>query len=391
MTRSPAQGVYIHWPWCLSKCLYCDFNSQVIDPKQLDQGLWRRALLAELHHCLSETDPSPVGSVFFGGGTPSLIDPKTVAALLELLAQHRPISAGLEVTLEANPGTVSANRLDAFKKAGVNRVSLGVQSLQNQALAQLGRTHDGPQALKALDLIRKRFDRCSIDLIYGRPGQGLKDWAAELKQALALGLDHYSLYQLTYEPQTPFGRAALKGEIAPLDGDSEADFYKETLDQMRKAGRPAYEISNFATCPAHQCRHNLDIWRGGAYLGIGPGAHGREQRDGQLYATERLADPAAWMRQIAAKGHGYKTSDPLLPGERAQEMVLLGLRLAGGIDLKVYNQLTGFSLFEVISPAGVQRLAADGYLVLTRNHLRVSARGRLLLDSITRLLLAELP
>lgn len=389
MTRPPALGVYIHWPWCLSKCPYCDFNSQAVDPKQLDQKGWRNFLLAELGHCLGETDVSPIGSVFFGGGTPSLIDPKTVAALLELLAKHRPISRSLEVTLEANPGTVTAGRLDAFRQAGVNRISLGVQSLDNQALKALGRTHDAKQALKALDLIRKQFDRCSIDLIYGRPGQSLKDWGAELKQALDLGLDHYSLYQLTYEPKTPLGRTAQRGEMAPLDSDAEADFYQATQERMRRAKRPAYEISNFASGPKHQCRHNLDIWRGGAYLGIGPGAHGREMRDGKLYATERLAEPSSWMRQIAAKGHGYKTNDLLLPGERAQELLLLGLRLTQGIDRKLYNQLTGFDLLEVIHPLAVRRLVQEGYISRNCTKFKVTAKGRLLLDSITRILLAE--
>lgn len=389
MTRPPALGVYIHWPWCLSKCPYCDFNSQVLDPTSLDQAGWRQSLLSELDHCLAETDREPVGSVFFGGGTPSLIDPRTVSALLERLAKHRPISSPFEVTLEANPGTVTAKRLDGFRQAGVNRVSLGVQSLDNQSLKALGRTHDAKQALKALDLIRRRFDRCSIDLIYGRPGQSLKDWGAELKQALDLGLDHYSLYQLTYEPQTPLGQAAQRGEIAPLDGDAEADFYQATQEQMRRAKRPAYEISNFANGPKHQCRHNLDIWRGGAYLGIGPGAHGREMRAGKLYATERLAAPGAWIQQIAAKGHGYKTCAPLLPGERAQELVLLGLRLAKGIDRKLYNQLTGFDLLEVVHPLAVRRLVQEGYISRSCTNFKVTEKGRLLLDSITRILLAE--
>lgn len=391
MTRPPAVGVYIHWPWCLSKCPYCDFNSQAVDPKALNQADWRQSLLAELNHCLGETDVLPIGSVFFGGGTPSLIDPKTVAALLELLAKHRSVSKSLEVTLEANPGTVTAGRLDAFRQAGVNRVSLGVQSLDNQSLKAIGRTHDAKQALKALDLIRKRFDRCSIDLIYGRPGHGLKDWGAELKQALDLGLDHYSLYQLTYEPRTPLGRAVQRGDLTPQDSDAEADFYKATLERMRRAGRPAYEISNFASGPKHQCRHNLDIWRGGAYLGIGPGAHGRESRGGKLYATERLTDPARWLHQIAAKGHGYKTNDPVLPGERAQELVLLGLRLTRGIDRKLYNQLTGFDLLEVIHPLAVRRLVQEGYISRNCTKFKVTEKGRLLLDSITRILLAESP
>jgi oxygen-independent coproporphyrinogen-3 oxidase len=390
MSSEPALGVYIHWPWCLSKCPYCDFNSQAVDPKQIDQEQWRSALLIELNHSLDETDRRRVGSVFFGGGTPSLMSPGTITALLNLLSKRRGLSSRLEVTLEANPGTIDAKTLAGFKSAGVTRVSLGVQSLEDQALKSLGRIHDAKTALKAIDLIRKRFDRASIDLIYGRPGQSLTGWQAELEQALSLGLDHYSLYQLTYEETTPLGQAARLGRIAPLDGDTEAEFYSQTLAQMAAAGRPAYEISNFAT-RGQQCRHNTDIWRGGSYIGIGPGAHGRERRQGKIYATERLSDPQSWAKQLAEKGHGYKTCTALLPGERAQELILLGLRLSEGIDRKRYNHLTGFDLLEVINPLAVQRMVADGYINRSCTRFRTTAKGRLLLDSITRLLLSELP
>ncbi|CAA6604806.1 putative oxygen-independent coproporphyrinogen III oxidase [Rhodospirillaceae bacterium LM-1] len=388
MSRDPQLGVYIHWPWCLSKCPYCDFNSQAIDPKDIDQEGWRKSLLAELAHCLGATDRARIGSVFFGGGTPSLIDPASIAAILELLSKHRPISKQLEVTLEANPGTIDAKRLDHFRQAGVNRVSLGMQALDDQALKQLGRSHDTKAALKALDLIRKRFERVSIDLIYGRPGQSLNSWQDELTKALGLGLDHYSLYQLTYESSTPLGRAALEGRIKPLDGDSEADFFAMTQDQMGAAIRCAYEISNYASKSAY-CRHNLDIWRGGTYLGVGPGAHGREPRDGQIHATERLADPLAWAKQVAAKGHGYKTCEPLLPGERAQELILLGLRLTEGIDRARFARQSGFDLAEVINPLAVQRMAADGYIQQDCTSLRTTPQGRQLLDSVVRILLSE--
>ncbi len=388
MSRDPQLGVYIHWPWCRSKCPYCDFNSQAIDPKDIDQETWRKSLLAELYHCLDATDKSRIGSVFFGGGTPSLIDPSTIAAILELLVKHRPISKQLEVTLEANPGTIDAKRLDQFKQVGVNRLSLGVQALDDQSLRQLGRSHDMKTALKALDLIRKRFERVSIDLIYGRPGQSLSDWQDELARAIALGLDHYSLYQLTYESSTPLGRAALEGRIMPLDGDSEADFFAMTQDQMAAANRCAYEISNYAEKSA-VCKHNRDIWRGGAYLGIGPGAHGREPRGGQIHATERLADPLAWAKQIAAREHGYRTCEPLLPGERAQELILLGLRQTEGIDRARFARQTGFELSEVINPLAVQRMAADGYIQQDCTSLRTTRQGRQLLDSVTRILLSE--
>lgn len=386
MSRDPQLGVYIHWPWCLSKCPYCDFNSQAVDPKAIDQEFWRNALFTELDRSLDETSPQRVGSVFFGGGTPSLMGAGTVEALLNLLAKRRPLSAKLEVTLEANPGTLTAKALDGFKSAGVTRLSLGVQALDNQALKQLGRIHDVKSALKAVDLIRKRFDYCSLDLIYGRPGQSLEAWRAELAQALALGLGHYSLYQLTYESSTPLGRAVSSGRIAPLDSDAEAAFYRQTLAQMAEAGRPSYEISNFAA-KGHACRHNTDIWQGGTYIGIGPGAHGRERRGSEIVATERLADPQDWARQVMVIGHGYKTSAALLPGERAHELILLGLRLTEGIDRKRFERLTGFDLLEVLDPLAVRRLVKDGYIHRSCETFRATTEGRLLLDSITRILL----
>ncbi len=386
MSARPQMGIYIHWPWCLSKCPYCDFNSFACDPDSLDQEAWRAALLTELDCCLSQTDRSRIGSVFFGGGTPSLMDPRSITAVLDLLAKRRPLSARLEVSLEANPGTIDAKRLDDLKLAGINRLSLGVQALDDASLRLLGRRHTAKQALKAINHIQKRFDRCSIDLIYGRPGQSLDAWQAELERALGLGLGHYSLYQLTYDPATPLGQSAATGKVTALSSDEEAEFYSQTLAQMTEGGRSAYEISNFAL-PRQECRHNRDVWQGGAYLGIGPGAHGRELRGGRIYATERQPNPARWLKQVLDKGHGYKTAQPLLPGERAEELVLQGLRLEEGIDLKRFLQLSGFGLFEVIDPAACQRLVRDGFLAVSPDRLQATGEGRLLLDSITRILL----
>ncbi|TAN50703.1 MAG: radical SAM family heme chaperone HemW [Rhodospirillales bacterium] len=390
MSALPQMGVYIHWPWCLSKCPYCDFNSFACDPDSLDQEAWRQALLAELDHCLSQTDRLRIGSVFFGGGTPSLMDPRTITALLERLAKRRTLSAKLEISLEANPGTLDTRRLDDLKLAGINRLSLGVQALDDGYLKLLGRRHTAKLALKAIGHIQKRFDRCSIDLIYGRPGQSLEAWQAELEQALGLGLGHYSLYQLTYDPATPLGQAAASGKVTALSSDEEAEFYTQTLAQMSTNGRSAYEISNFAL-PKQECRHNRDIWRGGAYLGIGPGAHGRELRQGQVYITECQPNPALWLRQVQDKGHGYKAAQFLLPGERAEELVLMGLRLAEGIDLDRFLQLSGFDLFEVIDPAACRRLVKDGFLAEKPGRLQVTDEGRLLLDSLTRVLLTGSP
>ncbi len=390
MSAAPKLGVYIHWAWCLSKCPYCDFNSFASDPLSLDQAAWRQALLAELDHCLNQTDRQGIGSVFFGGGTPSLMAPATIEAVLTLLSKRRSLSKNLEVSLEANPGTIDAKHLNALKLAGVNRLSIGVQSLEDQSLKRLGRGHDTSQALNAIELAQARFDRCTIDLIYGRPGQTLMDWQAELELALKLGLGHYSLYQLTYNHGTPLGRAAEAGEVIALSSDEEADFYHLTVDQMADGGRSIYEISNFAA-KGQECRHNRDIWRGGAYLGIGPGAHGREVRRGEFYATERISNPARWMEQVRVAGHGYKTAQPLLPGERAEELVMLGLRLTEGIGAKRFYNLTSFELLEVIDQHACARLVGDGFLRQSPRKLSVTPKGRLLLDSLTRILLTGSP
>lgn len=389
MTCLPATGVYVHWPWCLSKCPYCDFASSPVDPAAIDQAAFRAALLTCLDQALDGRDAALVGSVFFGGGTPSLINPATVAALLDRLAGRASLAAGFEVTLEANPGTVTAQGLDGLKAAGVTRMSLGVQSLLDQELRLLGRLHDSAQALAAIDLISKRFGRWSIDLIYGRPGQSLESWEEELAHALSLGLRHLSLYQLTLEPETVMGQAALAGRIQPLDGDAEAGFYNQTLDQMARAGLPSYEVSNFAASPDDRCRHNLEIWQGGAYLGLGPGAHGRLLKDGVVFATESLEDPQAWMDQVRRLGHGYKTILPLSPGERAQELLLLGLRLTDGIDPDRFRLLSGRALETVIDRAALDRLVGEGLMEYGPDFLRTSARGRPLLDGLIALLLPE--
>lgn len=384
MNDRPASGVYIHWPWCLSKCPYCDFASLPANPASIDQEGYRQALLAELDFALSETDSlPPFGSVFFGGGTPSLIEPASVATLLDRLAASATLAPGLEVTLEANPGTLSPAKLDGLKAAGVTRLSLGVQALDDQALAFLGRGHDRAQALAGIDMISKRFDRFSIDLIYGRPGQSLAGWEAELAEALRLGLSHISLYQLTYEPETPMGRALAQGRFTPLDSDQEAQFYNQTLDQMAAAGLPYYEVSNFAAGPSQRCRHNLDIWQGGAYLGLGPGAHGRIMRDGCVQATENSEDPAQWIKAVRTRDPGYRTVTPLSAQERARECVMLGLRLAEGI------KSTDPALARVIDPGAKALLIEEGLLEEGDGALRASRKGRLLLDGIIALLLPE--
>ena len=360
-----ALALYVHWPFCVSKCPYCDFNSHVRE--QVDQDVWRESLLADLAWEAAQTPARRLTSIFFGGGTPSLMPPATVAAIIESAARHWGFADGIEITLEANPSSVEAARFADLARAGVNRVSLGLQSLDDEALHFLGRAHGVQEGLMALGTAQSVFDRVSFDLIYALPGQGADAWTSELDRALAFGTDHLSLYQLTIEPGTRFAALAAKGELMPADPDESAALYELTQELTGAAGLPAYEISNHAR-PGQESRHNLAYWRYGAYAGIGPGAHGR--RNG--VATQRHRKPENWLAALDRNGHGIVKENAIAPAEQRVEALLMGLRLAEGVPWSP----------EGLDLAAVDRLAAQGLLERAPERLRVTPRGMLLLDGI---------
>jgi len=376
----PGLGLYVHWPWCLSKCPYCDFNSHAIrDP---DPDLWARAYARELETQGDGPQTGPLASVFFGGGTPSLMEPATVATVLAAADRVFGLAADCEITLEANPGAVDQARFAGVRAAGVTRLSLGVQALDNVALAFLGRRHDREDALRALDLARATFPRVSLDLIYARPGQSPEDWVAELSEALALGTDHLSLYQLTVERGTAFFGRARNGLLTLPDEDLGADLYDVTQDLAAAAGLPAYEVSNHAR-PGAECRHNRDIWRGGDYLGIGPGAHGRVSGE----AIRAVSHPAAWLERVERLGHGLAERTPLTLRERAEERLLMGLRLTEGVDAARFRRLSGMDLTEVVDVGALADLVELSLATWDGRALAVTPPGRLCLNTVTGRLL----
>lgn len=361
-------ALYVHWPFCVTKCPYCDFNSHVRD--RVDSAQWQAALLADLAHEAAALPGRLLGSIFFGGGTPSLMPPATVAAIIDAAVTHWAPAGDLEITLEANPSSVEAQRFAGFASAGVNRLSLGVQALDDAALKLLGRPHDVAAALAALAVAQARFGRVSIDLIYDRPGMTRDAWAAELARALGFGTTHLSLYQLTIEPGTRFAALHARGQLAMPDEDSSADLFQITRAMTAAAGRPAYEISNHAAA-GMQSRHNLTYWRYGDYAGIGPGAHGR--RDG--IATLRLKKPERWLEQVGTHGHGLESAAPLVPIERAREALVMGLRLAEGLDAQRFAAACGTALADAVDGAAVARLAAQGLIRATADGLGLTPAG----------------
>jgi oxygen-independent coproporphyrinogen-3 oxidase len=370
-------GVYVHWPFCLAKCPYCDFNSHV--SRLVDQPAWRDALLAELRAARELTGPRRAGSLFFGGGTPSLMPPETVAAILDEADRLWGLEDGAEITLEANPTSVEAARFAAYARAGVNRVSMGVQALDDPDLKALGRMHSAAEARAAFDLARAAFARVSFDLIYARQGQTPADWEAELAQALALAVDHLSLYQLTIEPGTRFGDLHARGRLRDLPSDDRAaEMYEITQGLTEAAGLPAYEISNHAR-PGAESRHNLVYWRYGDYAGVGPGAHGRVTTPEGRLATETLRDPAKW---LAAPRPAW-TTEPVAPQDQALEYLMMALRLSEGADPDRYARLAGAPL----DPGRVAALEAEGLLARRPGRLAATPRGRPLLDAVLRTLL----
>jgi oxygen-independent coproporphyrinogen-3 oxidase len=377
-------AIYIHWPFCERKCPYCDFNSHVRD--EVDHPRWQRALLAELAWFAERTQGYRVPSIFFGGGTPSLMKPSLVAALIDAVAGHWPLDAQPEITLEANPSSVEAGRFADYRHAGVNRVSLGVQALDDQALAFLGRLHSKDEALAALDVARHHFDRISFDLIYARPEQSLKSWRDELSRALRYQAGHLSAYQLTIEQDTAFFRRHARGDFHLPDEDLAADLFELTAELTAQAGLYAYETSNYAR-PGEESRHNLIYWQGGGYLGIGPGAHGRMPTapKGPLpryQATSQIKRPEDWLLAVENHGHGRFESEEIDPESRAAEAVMMGLRLTKGIDRHHFKQHTGCDLMTIVNRKALAELVEQGLLECDAQALRTSQKGRLLLNAI---------
>jgi oxygen-independent coproporphyrinogen-3 oxidase len=378
-------ALYIHWPFCLSKCPYCDFNSHV--RARIDQARFAAALRAELAWEAARLGRRPLASVFFGGGTPSLMAPETVAALLADAARLFAPLPDMEITLEANPTSVEAAKLAAFRDAGVNRVSLGVQSLEPEALGRLGRQHTAAQAMAALELARRLFARFSFDLIYARPGQSPRSWRAELRQALALAGDHLSLYQLTIEPGTRFAALHRRGELVLPDADTAVALYDATGEEAARSGLLAYEVSNYAR-PGGESRHNLAYWRYGDYAGIGPGAHGRVSVGGALLATRRHRAPEPWAELVERQGHGTAEETAVAPAERAREMLLMGLRLSEGIGAARFAARTGVALAQALDADTLRRALAEGYLEDGGGRLRATPEGRQRLDALLAALVA---
>ena len=383
--QDPALAIYVHWPFCLSKCPYCDFNSHVRDT--VDHDRWRTALLAELDHYADRVPGRTVTSIFFGGGTPSLMEPSTAAAIIDRVADRWAVAPDIEITLEANPSSVEAARFADLASAGVNRVSLGVQALDGASLAFLGRRHDAAEALAALAVAKRQFARSSFDLIYARPGQTVEAWRAELGRALEEDTEHLSVYQLTIEAGTKFATLAARGELAMPDEETQAGLYEATQEIMDAAGLPAYEISNHAR-PGAESRHNLTYWRYGDYVGIGPGAHGRVTIEGQKLATRAHKAPEIWLDRVAANGHGAHPDVPVTMAERRDELLMMGLRLTEGVSRAEMRDALGSDVDALLDPRKLARLIDAGFLALDAERLRATPAGRQRLNAVLISLLA---
>ncbi len=376
-TGEPGFGIYVHWPFCAAKCPYCDFNSHVRH-QPVDQPRFIAAFLKEMETMRRMSGPKTVTSIFLGGGTPSLMEPATVAAVLDGIARHWHVPDGIEITMEANPSSVEAERFRGYRAAGVNRVSLGVQALNDADLKFLGRLHDVEDALKAIRLAREIFPRMSFDLIYARPRQTVAAWEAELKEAVSYAVDHLSLYQLTIEEGTAFYGLHKAGKIIVPDGDQSADLYEATQEITERYGMPAYEVSNHAR-PGAESRHNLTYWRYGDYAGIGPGAHGRLKRGAQKIATATERHPESWLNLVETCGHGMIEQEELDRDEQADELLLMGLRLTEGVDLARWQELSGRDP----DPAREQTLLEHGFIErLGNSRLRCTPKGMLILDAV---------
>jgi putative oxygen-independent coproporphyrinogen III oxidase len=372
-----AFGVYVHWPFCLSKCPYCDFNSHVRH-EPVDEDRFVRAFAREIETSAARAPGREVSSIFLGGGTPSLMKPQTVGSILDAIGKHWHVAPDVEVTLEANPTSVEATRFAGYRTAGVNRVSLGVQALDDASLKALGRLHTAREALDAVAIARKAFERYSFDLIYARPDQTPGMWTGELEHAISEAAEHLSLYQLTIEEGTPFFGLHAAGKLKTPDEAVARALYDVTQEVCSRFGLPAYEISNHAR-PGAECRHNLVYWRGEEYAGIGPGAHGRLDIDGTRHAIATEKRPEAWLMRVEASGHGVVSDDPLNSEERADEFLLMGLRLAEGIDPARYADLSGRAL----DPKRIALLREEGAITVdAQGRLRVTQEGFPVLDAV---------
>jgi putative oxygen-independent coproporphyrinogen III oxidase len=376
-------AVYIHWPFCRSKCPYCDFNSHVRE--SVDAARWTRALIRDLERQAEFAAGRSVGSVFFGGGTPSLMPPETVAAVLDEVRSHWAVTPDLEITLEANPNSAEADRFKGFAAAGVNRLSLGVQALDPAALRLLGRAHSREEAIAAIEHAREIFPRYSFDLIYARPGQCVAAWQRELDEALTLAGEHLSLYQLTIEPGTAFATLARRGELALPEEESTAALFEATQDRLTAAGLPAYEISNHAR-PGAECRHNLAYWRYQDYLGIGPGAHGRLTRAGTKFATRQYRLPEKWLATIEASGAGLEETTAIDRETAIEEMLMMGLRLVEGVSRAKLERLAGRDA-ETFFGRNLEPLIDGGFLTLDARRLAATTAGRQRLNAVLASLL----
>ena len=375
-TTDPGFGIYVHWPFCESKCPYCDFNSHVTD--SVDHGRWSRAYLSEIERLAGEIPDRKVDSIYFGGGTPSLMDPAAVAEIIDAVQKCWTFSNSVEITLEANPGSVEMQRFRAFRAAGVERVSLGLQALDDTSLKQLGRRHTARDAKEALEIAHSEFERVSFDLIYARQHQSLQDWESELELALSWAGDHISLYQLTIEPGTAFAARHEAGGLRGLPSDDlGADFYMLTQSLCEAAGLPAYEVSNHAR-RGSESRHNMIYWRAGDYAGIGPGAHGRLTRAGKRIATESFHAPGAWLDAVERKGNGEQYRQSLGREDRMAEFLMMGLRLSEGVDL---GRVPGL-LQRLKAQAALDDMIEAGFLSLDAEILTATPQGRLVLNTV---------
>jgi len=371
----PTFGIYVHWPFCQAKCPYCDFNSHVRHGG-VNEARFRTGYLAELDHMAALTGPREVSSIFFGGGTPSRMGAETCAAILDRIALNWNVARDAEITLEANPTSVEADKFEGFRAAGVNRVSIGLQALNDRDLKALGRTHDVAEGLAALKVAHDHFERVSFDLIYARVGQDVESWRAELALALQMARGHLSLYQLTIEQGTPFAALQAAGKLSIPPEDDAVEFYNVTQELCGLAGLPAYEVSNHAA-PGEESRHNLVYWRMGDYAGIGPGAHGRISLEGARHATACRAMPEEWLDQVLEQGHGLIDNEKVSESDMAAEYLIMGLRLAEGIEIARYEALGG--AFDAFTLA---ELETDGLIRVGEGRVAATSQGRLLLNTL---------
>jgi oxygen-independent coproporphyrinogen-3 oxidase len=377
----PEIGIYVHWPYCLSKCPYCDFNSHAAG--RIPEELWRGAIIKELHFFRTVAPGRRIESVYFGGGTPSLMAPRSVAKVLDAIQRLWPCDPNWEVTIEANPSTAEATRFRAYREAGVSRISIGVQSFADQALHFLGRTHSAAEARAAIECGQRIFPRFSFDLIYGWLGHTGRDWQKQLEEALSLAPEHLSIYQLTIEPGTPFAERGCRA----VEENLAADLFEIAQEVLESAALPAYEISNHAA-PESRCRHNLSVWRGSEYIGVGPGAHGRLVLGTRPHALRSETDPDTWMARVEQEGSGVAEVTPLTTRQRAEELVLTGLRLAVGIDKALFQSKVGLVPEDVCDPETLFWLQDEGLLEVSPTTFRATSSGRRNLDAVLSVLLA---